>query len=118
MVIAASEMTSGTKQPAGSRTVVVCVCSLLAVITWVLFGQTLTHEFIDYDDPAYVTENAVVTSGITPHAIVWAFTHIHSGNWHPLTTISHMLDCQLYGLRPGGHHFTNVVLHTVAVILL
>src|SRR5207248_7730185 len=50
--------------------------------------------------------------------IVWAFTHVHSENWHPLTTISHMLDCQLYGLKAGGHHFTNVLVHTTAVILL
>ncbi|PYL26294.1 MAG: hypothetical protein DMF37_02675, partial [Verrucomicrobia bacterium] len=50
--------------------------------------------------------------------IGWAFTHIHSENWHPLTTISHMLDCQLYGLKAGWHHFTNVLLHTIAAILL
>src|SRR4030095_13682614 len=59
-----------------------------------------------------------ITSGLSISGIAWAFTHIHSMNWHPLTTISHMLDCQLYGLKAGWHHFTNVLLHTLAAILL
>jgi protein O-mannosyl-transferase len=96
----------------------VCVCIVLAVLTWVVFGQTLWHDFINYDDPHYVYQNAKVTKGLTPSGIIWAFTHVHSLNWHPLTTISHMLDCQLYGLRAGAHHFTNVLLHTFAAILL
>src|SRR5690348_5212311 len=93
-----------------------CIC--LGVLTWLVFGQTLWHDFINYDDPRYVYENTKITSGLSPSGIGWAFTHIHSMNWHPLTTISHMLDCQFYGLRPGWHHFTNVLLHMVAVILL
>jgi protein O-mannosyl-transferase len=94
----------------------VCIC--LAVLTWVVFGQTLRHDFVNYDDPRYVYENTKITSGLNIAGIAWAFSHIHSENWHPLTTISHMLDCQLYGLRAGGHHFTNVLLHTIAAILL
>src|SRR6266542_6561113 len=94
------------------------ICIALAVLTWIVFGQTLWHDFINYDDPRYVYENTKITSGLSLSGIAWAFTHIHSMNWHPLTTISHMIDCQLYGLRPGWHHFTNVLLHTVAVILL
>jgi protein O-mannosyl-transferase len=94
----------------------VCVC--LAALTWIVFGQTLWHDFINYDDPRYVYENTKITSGLGLGGIAWAFTHVHSTNWHPLTTISHMLDCQLYGLRAGWHHFTNVLLHTFAVILL
>jgi tetratricopeptide (TPR) repeat protein len=97
---------------------VVGVCVGLTVLTWLVFGQTLWHDFINYDDPRYVYENTNITSGLSLSGIAWAFTHIHSMNWHPLTTISHMLDCQLYGLLPGWHHFTNVLLHTVAVILL
>jgi tetratricopeptide (TPR) repeat protein len=97
-------------------TVGVCIC--LAVLTWAVFGQTLSHDFVNYDDPKYVYENTKITSGLNIAGITWAFTHIHSENWHPLTTISHMLDCQLYGLRAGGHHFTNVLLHTIAAILL
>jgi protein O-mannosyl-transferase len=98
------------------HTVGVCLC--LAALTWIVFCQTLWHDFINYDDPRYVYENTEITSGLSFGGIAWAFTHIHSTNWHPLTTISHMLDCQLYGLRAGWHHFTNVLLHTVVVILL
>jgi tetratricopeptide (TPR) repeat protein len=94
------------------------ICLSLAVLTWFVFGQTLWHDFVNYDDPRYVYENTRITSGLSISGIAWAFTHIHSLNWHPLTTISHMLDCQLYGLKAGWHHFTNVFLHTLAAILL
>jgi protein O-mannosyl-transferase len=94
----------------------VCIC--LSVLTWAVFGQALRHDFVNYDDPRYVYENTRITSGLSISGIAWAFTHIHSMNWHPLTTISHMLDCQLYGLNAGWHHFTNVLLHTLAAILL
>jgi len=96
----------------------VCVCVFLAVLTWIVFGQTLRHDFVNYDDPRYVYQNTRITNGLDLAGIAWAFTHIHAENWHPVTTISHMLDCQLYGLKAGGHHFTNVLLHTVAVVLL
>jgi tetratricopeptide (TPR) repeat protein len=96
----------------------VCVCIFLVVLTWLVFGQTLWHDFINYDDPRYVYENTRITSGLSISGIAWAFTHIHSLNWHPLTTISHMLDCQFYGLKAGWHHFTNVLLHSLAAVLL
>src|ERR1041385_489027 len=83
------------------------IAVLLAALTWIVFGQTLHHEFVNYDDQRYVYENPRITAGLSATAVVWAFTHVHSENWHPLTTISHMFDCQLYGLRPGGHHATN-----------
>ncbi|HEX3619810.1 MAG TPA: tetratricopeptide repeat protein [Candidatus Udaeobacter sp.] len=88
------------------------------MLTWIVFGQTLWHDFINYDDPRYIYENTKITGGLSLSGIAWAFTHIHSMNWHPLTTISHMLDCQLYGLKAGAHHFTNVLLHSIAAILL
>jgi len=97
---------------------VVGVCIFLAVIVWVVFGQTVHHEFINYDDGSYVIENPGVTNGVTPQAIVWSFTYVHAGNWHPVTWISHMADCELYGLNPGGHHLTNVLLHTTTTVLL
>jgi protein O-mannosyl-transferase len=100
------------------RWVTVCVCTFLLALTWIVFGQTLWHDFINYDDPRYVYENTKITGGLSLSGIAWAFTHIHSMNWHPLTTISHMLDCQLYGLKAGAHHFTNVLLHSIAAILL
>ncbi|HZQ48277.1 MAG TPA: hypothetical protein VFC07_14770, partial [Verrucomicrobiae bacterium] len=94
------------------------ICLALAAITFAVFGQTLHHEFVDFDDNQYVYENPVVRGGLTLKGIVWVFTHFDAANWHPLTWLSHMLDCQLYGLHPGGHHLTNVLLHTATVILL
>ena len=94
------------------------VCVALVAITWFVFGQTLRHDFVDFDDHMYVYKNPVITRGLSADGVLGAFTHPHARNWHPLTTISHMLDCQLFGLKAGGHHFTNVLLHTIAVMLL
>src|SRR6059058_204044 len=98
--------------------VIVAICAVLVGITWLVFAQTIRHQFVTYDDPQYVYANPDVSAGVSLGRISWAFTHIIAGNWHPITTISHMLDCQLYGLNASGHHFTNVLLHTIAVILL
>ncbi|MGD0744055.1 MAG: tetratricopeptide repeat protein [Verrucomicrobiota bacterium] len=111
--------------PAGwtDRWTVPGVCLFLAAIIWLVFGQTLRDEFV-YDDEDYVWGNPEVARGLTFQGIVWAFTHVHASNWHPLTWMSHMLDCQLYGLNPGGqlnpggHHLTNVLFHTATAILL
>lgn len=83
-----------------------------------VFGQTLRHEFVNFDDVNYVLDNSQVTRGVTGQGIAWAFTHSHAANWHPVTWISHMLDCQFYGLRPAGPHLTNVLLHIATTILL
>jgi protein O-mannosyl-transferase len=98
--------------------VIVGICLVLAALTWLVFGQTLHHDFVNYDDQHYVYENPKISSGLSGAGVIWAFTHVHAANWHPLTTISHMLDCQLYGLKAGGHHFTNVLLHAIGAILL
>ena len=90
----------------------------LIALTWLVFGQTLSHQFINYDDQTYVYENPIVRQGLSLRGIVWAFTHTVSHNWHPITIISHMIDCQLFGLKPGGHHFTNVTLHAATTVLL
>src|SRR5438128_10566290 len=90
----------------------------LVAITWAVFGQTFRHQFVNYDDPLYVLDNAHVRAGLTWRGIAWAFTHVHSQNWHPLTTISHMLDCQLFGVNPGAHHLVNVFFHSIAAVLL
>jgi tetratricopeptide (TPR) repeat protein len=100
-----------------SRTQIGIVLFLIA-ITWAVFGQTVHHQFINYDDPLYVYDNAHVRAGLSWHGITWAFTQIHSQNWHPLTTISHMLDCQLFGLNPGAHHLVNVFWHSLVAALL
>src|SRR5438477_1524255 len=94
------------------------VIFFLVAITWAVFGQTSRAQFINYDDPLYVFDNAHVRAGLTWHGIAWAFTHVHSQNWHPLTTISHMLDCQLFGLNPGPHHLVNVFWHSITALLL
>jgi tetratricopeptide (TPR) repeat protein len=94
------------------------VCLALVAITWLVFGQTLRHDFVNFDDHVYVYQNPVITRGLSVDGVLGAFSHPHARNWHPLTTISHMLDCQSFGLKAGGHHFTNVLLHTIAVLLL
>lgn len=102
----------------GGRIATAIISVLLAIIVWVAFSHALRNGFVDYDDPDYVSDNPKITNGLTLHGIQWAFTHVHASNWHPLTTISHMLDCQFYGLQPWGHHLTNILLHTAAAILL
>lgn len=97
---------------------ILILCAGLLAAVFVVFGQTIHFGFIDYDDDVYVYENPVVTHGLTPGGILWAFTFDKIGHWHPLTWFSHMLDCQLYGLNAGGHHFTNVLLHAANAILL
>ena len=95
------------------------VCCLLAVAVAIVFGQTVRHDFVNYDDQAYVYENPQVSQGLTPKTVTWSFTAYCAGNWHPLTLLSHALDCQLYGTEnAAGHHLTNVVLHAAVVILL
>jgi multidrug efflux pump subunit AcrB len=111
-------MTLRNKELFVSLAVVISICLFLTSITWVVFAPTLHAMFINCDDQTYVYQEPKVTAGLSIQGMIWAFTHFHSENWHPLTTISHMLDCQIYGLNPGGHHFTNVVLHTLAAILL
>lgn len=83
-----------------------------------IYCQTARFGFVNYDDGSYVFENPVISAGLSWHGVVWAFTHVHSQNWHPLTSISHMLDCRLFGLNPGRHHITSVFFHAAAAMLL
>lgn len=101
-----------------SRWRVPCICIFLAVITFLVFGRTLRHEFINYDDNLYVTANPLVIRGLTLHGVFRVFTHFETRFYTPLTMLSHMADCQFYGLRPGLHHLTNVILHAVTAVLL
>jgi len=94
------------------------LCLVLAAITFAVFGQTLADEFVDYDDNLYVYANPVVLKGLTLKGAAWAFTYGKIGHWHPLTWLTHMADCQAYGLWAGGHHLTNVALHAAAAVLL
>jgi hypothetical protein len=91
----------------------ILILSILAV-----YWQVKDFDFAGYDDELYVTENSQVQTGITVEGIIWAFTTFHAGNWHPLTWLSHMLDCELYGLNPMGHHWTNLLFHMTNTLLL
>jgi tetratricopeptide (TPR) repeat protein len=101
-----------------SRWPLIGISTFLIALTWAVFAQTGGFQFVNYDDPLYVLDNAHVRAGLSWRGIAWAFTHVHSQNWHPLTSMSHMLDCQLFGVYPGAHHLVNVFLHTIAAVLL
>jgi len=91
---------------------------LLIVATLGVFWQVRSHDFLNYDDDIYVTENPQVQKGFTQESLNWAFTSGYASNWHPLTWLSHMLDYQLFGLNPVGHHLTNLMLHLANTLLL
>ncbi len=94
------------------------VCAVIVALIWIVFGQTLRFNFVNYDDRTYVYENSLVSAGVSLNGLARAFVDTQTRNWHPLTIVSHMIDCQFYGLKAGGHHFTNVLLHSVAALLL
>ncbi|MGA9451350.1 MAG: tetratricopeptide repeat protein, partial [Verrucomicrobiia bacterium] len=94
------------------------VCLALAVVTFAAYVPVLRNGFINLDDPDYVTQNPFVQQGYSWDAVKWAFSAFHTCNWHPLTWLSHMLDCQLYGLDPAGHHLTSLAFHVANTLLL
>ena len=97
---------------------ILLLCLVLTIAILSLFWQVQNHGFVNLDDDLYVTANPHVQAGLTVDGIVWAFTTTHASNWHPLTWLSHMADCHLFGLSPGAHHFTNVLLHVGNTLLL
>ena len=98
------------------RKLIVSLALVVAIVA--VFWQLKDCNFISYDDGLYVIENQEVNSGITLKGIAWSFTTFHAANWHPLTWLSHMVDVELYGLNPVGHHFTNLILHIANTLLL
>ena len=94
------------------------ICGFLLLAVGLVFGQTLRHEFTGYDDDGFVYQNPRVTPGLTLPGLRWALTDGPFGEWYPLTALSHMLDCQLYGVKPAGHYLTNVLLHAASSVLL
>lgn len=114
----AGEHPVGLARTSGSRSLTVVIYLFLAGISLAVFAQTIRYEFVNFDDDLYVYNTPAIKAGLTIKGIALAFTSPHARNWDPLTTISHMLDCQLYGLNAGGHHATNTILHTIAVLLL
>ena len=111
-----SELTPQAKTPAAGQVVGVCVFLVLAILA--VFGQTGGFGFINFDDQTYVYENPVVQGGLSWKGALWALTYGKIGHWHPLTWLTHMGDCQLYGHWPGGHHWTNVALHALTTVFL
>src|SRR6266576_2268707 len=90
----------------------------LAVVTFGIYAQVIGHRFITIDDLAYIEENPMVNRGITLRGLAWAFTTFHSGNWHPLTWIAHMIDSQLFGTIAGGHLLVNALIHSANTLLV
>ena len=94
------------------------ICLALALVTTALYWPMTHHNFVNFDDDDYITNNSHVQAGLTWAGVIWAFQTGAAANWHPLTWLSHMLDCQLYGLNPGGHHSTNLIFHVANTLLL
>jgi tetratricopeptide (TPR) repeat protein len=94
------------------------ICAFLILSTFALYWPVHNYKFVHYDDTAYVAHNSNVNTGLRWQNIKWAFNIGCTSNWHPLTWVSHMLDCQLYGDSPGAHHLTNVIFHTANTLLL
>jgi tetratricopeptide (TPR) repeat protein len=94
------------------------ICLLLALVTLVLYWPVTGFDFLNIDDPDYILNNTAIHQGLTWQGIVWAFRTSYASNWHPVTWLSHMLDCSLYGWHPGGHHLTNLLLHMANAMLV
>src|SRR5260370_11113697 len=90
----------------------------LLLATLAAYAQVFQYDFVNYDDPDYVTDNVHVRAGLTPEGVRWVFTSGDDANWLPLTRLSHMLDAQVFGLQSGFHHLTNVLLHAFSTLLL
>ena len=103
---------------ARSRFPVWLLAALLALVTIAVYWPATRCGFVNYDDQDYVTDNLHVQAGLNMEGVKWAFFNAVSANWHPVTMLSHMLDCQLFGLQPWGHHLTSVSLHVINTVLV
>src|ERR1700693_950707 len=90
----------------------------LAVMTFTIYAQVIGHQFITLDDPTYIQENSMVNRGVPRAGLAGAFTTFYATNWHPLTWISHMLDCQLFGTNAGRHLLVNALIHVANTLLV
>jgi Flp pilus assembly protein TadD len=94
------------------------LCLLLTVVVLVFYNPVIHNGFLNYDDDQYITQNPHMWAGLTWATVKWSFSTYQLANWHPLTWLSHALDCELFGLNPVGHHYVNVLLHAANVVLL
>ena len=111
-------MAEGRELRTVSRCAVFAVCGFLLLAVALVFGQTVRHGFVNFDDKGYVYENPDLARGLTVDGIAWAFTTTKACNWHPLTWLSYFIDYRVCGLKPWGYHLSNVLLHAVNAILL
>ena len=101
-----------------NKSIRIVICLFLVAATSLAYYQVLDHEFLNFDDNRYVTENINITQGLTQEGVAWAFTQSYISNWHPMTWLSHMLDFEIYGGDSLGHHLTNLLLHIANTLLL
>jgi tetratricopeptide (TPR) repeat protein len=108
------------KEKSHNRTRGFLMCLFLVTATLGVYWQVKNHEFVNFDDKMYVTDNQYVQRGLTIDGLIWSFSLKNKAktHWHPLTWLSHMLDCELYGLRSDMHHMSNVILHIANTLLL
>jgi protein O-mannosyl-transferase len=100
------------------ETHIVTLCLLLVAATLAFYNPIIHNQFIDFDDSSYILKNSWVQGGLTWDTVKWSFTTFRDGNWHPVTWLSHALDCQIFRLNPAGHHYTNLLLHAANAVLL
>jgi Tfp pilus assembly protein PilF len=100
------------------RQVLILISTALVVSTFIAYEPVRLNRFVNYDDDLYVTENPNVNGGLTSESILWAITTSYCNNWHPLTWLSHMLDCEFFGLNPAWHHIISLLFHIANTILL
>ncbi len=96
----------------------IIISSIIAIVSILVFIKTIKFEFLTFDDPIFVTQNSMINRGITVKGILWAFDPDRAKYWHPITWLSHMLDCEIFGLNPVGHHMVNLIFHVFNSILL
>src|SRR5436309_1582438 len=96
----------------------IAIATALAIVTLAIYAQVVGHQFITLDDPTYIQENPMVNRGITGAGLAWAFTTFHATNWHPLTWISHMIDCQFFRINAGRHLLVNALIHVANTLLV
>src|SRR6476660_5300271 len=100
------------------RALVAGIAIFLVALCWIVFGQTRRFDFVNFDDYLYVYDNALIRHGLSWPGLGWILSEAHGSNWHPLTTFSHMLDCQLFGVNAGAHHLVNLFFHSMGAVLL
>ncbi len=94
------------------------LCLVLFAATLVFYNPVVHDGFVHFDDDTYILNNPAVRAGLTWSTLKWSFTTFHSANWHPLTWLSHALDCQIFGVNPAGHHYVSLLFHAANAVLL